>query len=164
MIIGLYFYIFYYYIRVCVCVREKKKWHFFFQLALTLTSKWRVNRVNTLNSLFSYSGWRGVDYALFGFNFKASVSHEKDWRSFIIWNIQERSCPRPHKDAHTQLNMRPSHFSIVRPTSSQYTRNKQRSVFCSSLCKLKETKLFSQPPAPYESSLTPVGEEGLTAV
>lgn len=59
------------------------------------------------------SNRRGICSSVVRCRFKASVFHEKDRRSFIIWNIQERHCPPLYIDAPAQLDMHPSHFSTV---------------------------------------------------
>lgn len=60
------------------------------------------------------SNRRGICSSVVVFPFKAPAFYEKDWRSFIIWNIQERHCP-PSTQTHAQLDMHPSHFSNIHP-------------------------------------------------
>lgn len=112
----------------------------------TFTVQWSW----ALQSLLSHLGQKGGECA--APLLSVAVFHEKNRRSFIIWNIKERHCPLLY--THTQLDMDPSYFSIILPLSA----HEEQTGFCLLFVYIvKETKLFSQSLAPHEPSLTPVG-------
>lgn len=79
------------------------------------------------------SNIQGITSSVVGLHFEASVVCEKDWRSFIIWNIQEAPPPSQHPLHRCTSTIR--HAPLLRHLgpSFEHTRNKRDSVFCSFL-------------------------------